>query len=450
MVPLLPPYPDEALFSAVIRTSLYYHFPPEKIFAKLRGVPSYTNDGLCTVASLLNFNSPYWGISPRTILERHTLVPFYGATLNKAAYEAGIAGCIAGGSDVATSLRSAGWRIGARAGSRRFCPRCALEDARLYGTSYWRREHLLPYILVCAKHHCSLNGIVECGRSEAAMRTMPLETEARPVYQQSSAAEFESAAYVSNTFKSLLVAPPRFSTADLREEVVRCLTMGGQLVMARTFEVERYWKELLKEIPGVPKTASNLMDASLDLIAGRKRFMTSAEIGILAIGKRKGVKRWLHPHAGTNVECPVSKIFPSLRHRCFFVGRLNLNRYVGDRHIAACVCGARFSFRFSTRRGGRTPYVDGWYRSEQPLLDFVRSRRFSTIEITNELSKMTFSPRAIRDFLDPTAMTATWNYAVRNVSNDLLLHGSEDRENTVKESRHSSTTEAGTGLGGSA
>lgn len=38
----------------------------------------------------------------------------------------------------------------------RFCPKCALEDFRRNGFTFWRRSHQLPGVWICTKHGCSL------------------------------------------------------------------------------------------------------------------------------------------------------------------------------------------------------------------------------------------------------------------------------------------------------
>ncbi len=44
----------------------------------------------------------------------------------------------------------------------RYCPICAKEDRKIYGETYWHRDHQIPRINVCPKHRCYLeNSIIE-------------------------------------------------------------------------------------------------------------------------------------------------------------------------------------------------------------------------------------------------------------------------------------------------
>lgn len=38
----------------------------------------------------------------------------------------------------------------------RYCPICKQEEQQQYGESYWHREHQLPLMTICPKHHCRL------------------------------------------------------------------------------------------------------------------------------------------------------------------------------------------------------------------------------------------------------------------------------------------------------
>lgn len=38
----------------------------------------------------------------------------------------------------------------------RYCPECIKEEQRVYGESYWHREHQIPNVSICRKHGCRL------------------------------------------------------------------------------------------------------------------------------------------------------------------------------------------------------------------------------------------------------------------------------------------------------
>lgn len=53
---------------------------------------------------------------------------------------------------------------------RRFCARCAHEDAKAFGETYWHRTHLLPGVYVCPKHRSPLAAMEGFLRSVAELR----------------------------------------------------------------------------------------------------------------------------------------------------------------------------------------------------------------------------------------------------------------------------------------
>jgi len=84
------------------------------------------------------------GIDPSNFVQNHTLVPFFHFVTSKCR-DGGLHG-----SEASPESLNASLRIGRR--SVQFCRRCINEDISNYGTSYWKREHLLPGRAWCSKH----------------------------------------------------------------------------------------------------------------------------------------------------------------------------------------------------------------------------------------------------------------------------------------------------------
>lgn len=105
----------------------------------------------------LTENLPYSSkITEYTILENHTLYPFYTSFLSKIKTQ-DIYECAKEGKGQRVILK-----MGMVGNNRelnkylRFCPECFKEDIDRFGESYWRRFHQVPGVLYCIKHGCEL------------------------------------------------------------------------------------------------------------------------------------------------------------------------------------------------------------------------------------------------------------------------------------------------------
>lgn len=82
-----------------------------------------------------------------TFLRCHTLLPHRSFITDKADRDSGFG-----------TSRSVLWSQGMKIlrTASYFCPQCVEEDISFHGQSYWRRQHQLPGMLLCAKHGCGL------------------------------------------------------------------------------------------------------------------------------------------------------------------------------------------------------------------------------------------------------------------------------------------------------
>lgn len=149
-------YPDELLYSACARykrhVALKSHKDTVEILFKSR-TQSATID-LPSNIKLLHeqFNLDF--ITTETLINNHTLFPFYSPflTIERAAKVGqlmhenpknqgihGTVGLMSYGVSVPKSLR--------------FCKECVKEDQLTYGEIYWHRNHQIPGVYFCYKHH---------------------------------------------------------------------------------------------------------------------------------------------------------------------------------------------------------------------------------------------------------------------------------------------------------
>lgn len=142
------PLEDEILVSCLIRTCRRIHVPLLDLAALLAGGlwrPSFFNvSHIPELASALR-------LSPKHLLLNHTHFPYSTYFFDNAALAKTQRAAFAGpksGRSVAPVSRS----IALCVKFRRYCWRCAAEDLKRWGSSYWRREHNLPGVVLCLMH----------------------------------------------------------------------------------------------------------------------------------------------------------------------------------------------------------------------------------------------------------------------------------------------------------
>lgn len=145
------PYPDELWYSVLCR----YHIRS----GNLNQVT--TKNGRAGIWALFPDNSvhdilsqlPQEIFSVRDIILNHTLFPYFSRIypqerkqelLNRLSY-----GTVNSESSARKTTRG-------NMPTLRACPVCKKQDKQRYGESYWHREHQIPYMTVCPKHHCHL------------------------------------------------------------------------------------------------------------------------------------------------------------------------------------------------------------------------------------------------------------------------------------------------------
>ena len=142
------PLPDEILCSTLIRTGRRFSLPVGSITRMVCG--RKWMPGFFQATHLVHFPWPIL-LSPKEILLRHSIFAYTTAFVDAAVYDA----CL----ENSLSTGQAAKAVGALTQSasdlvkwRRYCPRCAKDDIRKWGTSYWHRSHNLPGVTTCIHH----------------------------------------------------------------------------------------------------------------------------------------------------------------------------------------------------------------------------------------------------------------------------------------------------------
>lgn len=196
MISLPNPYPDEIMGSVIARGCVHSGLPPkrmlENIFKSSRSYYSFLMPSSFHRLGLLT------GIAPEIILDEHTVFPYTVAfmpidarqRLRKKALELNVQ------TDCLGSLTKS---VTYGVPFRRVCPDCITEDLKIYGETYWHRQHLLPAVHICYKHGTRLRETdVPLKRStNKNFIVFPSEVGIKPAYEIASSFVLQLVAEVS-------------------------------------------------------------------------------------------------------------------------------------------------------------------------------------------------------------------------------------------------------------
>lgn len=153
------PYPDEILYSVLARYAIRNDVASmETIRRELFGTNLvFSGIDLPYGIGALTKNLPvYNNINKELLIYKHTLFPFYTSFLPADNINLIYNGMISNNgtqiyikSGLATSTIKKNEHL-------RFCKDCFKEDMKIYGESYFRRQHQIPGVIVCKKHKCFL------------------------------------------------------------------------------------------------------------------------------------------------------------------------------------------------------------------------------------------------------------------------------------------------------
>ncbi|MDQ0049892.1 hypothetical protein J2T18_004214 [Paenibacillus polymyxa] len=153
------PLPDELLYSIFAR----YHTYSGNISTKKTMRDLFTQPTVCAVTDLpshlhqLELRIPGQAISVDTILQKHTLLPYYRLYIPEERYQS-VAQELLYGDGQSVHMKMGLPANGVKQPSfLRYCSLCALSDRNQHGAAYWHRSHQLPGVEVCPVHGCYLH-----------------------------------------------------------------------------------------------------------------------------------------------------------------------------------------------------------------------------------------------------------------------------------------------------
>lgn len=158
------PYPDELLYSICARFSHHMRYPaPHSVIIDLYGrkgfiavtdLPSH----LACLASHIPQKDYY---TVETLIDNHTLLPFYSPFVSDLSKLERIRQCMEGDKSTMISVLIGRLTCGVSLQEwLRFCPLCVEDDRRELGECYWHRSHQIPGVDVCIKHYVYLQNSI--------------------------------------------------------------------------------------------------------------------------------------------------------------------------------------------------------------------------------------------------------------------------------------------------
>jgi hypothetical protein len=148
------PYPGETFDSICYRYAERMGYSSktaigEDLFG--RRITSVNADAPRNLTSLVDRLPPGCGLSADEIIEEHTFLPYYRPFLPDHTYQQLVEQVMGQGNGRNTLVALSKFRKAAPI-FLQYCPECAVGDRKLYGETYWHRQHQLPGIRVCPIH----------------------------------------------------------------------------------------------------------------------------------------------------------------------------------------------------------------------------------------------------------------------------------------------------------
>lgn len=220
---LQKPLPGELLASALARTTRRFGLPIGQVTRSLTRGRKWT-PGFFQAAQLVHFPWP-GGASPFELLWKHSVLPYATAFAEQTAFDAVVRSALATG--VAAKATGASTQsVSDLVRSRQFCPACAQEDLRRFGTSYWHRTHALPSVRICVDHACLLHRTAIPTVTREWIDLMPHEVTGT-VEVPGRATEFDFALAQAST--RILLADPKERPGNPGDEYRRMFLALGLL-----------------------------------------------------------------------------------------------------------------------------------------------------------------------------------------------------------------------------
>lgn len=142
------PLPDELLTSALLRTARRIDTPVSVVMHHLVG--RKWRPGFFQAGHLVEIGDAM-GLEPVDLLWNHSVFPYAAAFMEPDLHRKSLITAMAAG-HAARGISATMQSVSEHVRYRRYCPRCASEDRSRWGSSYWRRLHNLPGVLLCPAH----------------------------------------------------------------------------------------------------------------------------------------------------------------------------------------------------------------------------------------------------------------------------------------------------------
>jgi LysM repeat protein len=175
------------------------------------------------------------GVRKSTLIEQHTILPFFRMFCEDAVYQKAYNKILFGeAKDVHTRLSVVAGRL-TQAHKMAYCDECVIEDTNHFGTVYWHREHQLPGQILCLRHSKRLK------TTGVARRDFALPEDAAPADNVPITAQ---EIILSTILNKLLISTKHINTKTLKDTYKSELSTKGLTTASGRLRVKRLHSEL--------------------------------------------------------------------------------------------------------------------------------------------------------------------------------------------------------------
>ncbi|MEK3880142.1 TnsD family Tn7-like transposition protein [Paenibacillus sp. FSL M7-0420] len=228
-----PPFPDELLYSVCAR----YHARSGNENVKLTMRDLFGKRSVCAVTDFpghlndLYLRIPRQAISIATLLNNHTLLPYFRPYISPERYEGVTEDMVYGDG------RSIYMKMGLVANGvkplfhLRYCTSCVKENREVYGVAYWHRCHQLTGVDVCPVHNsCLQSSSIQYAQRRNKHEFVMLESIVGSLTHQICSCEIDTKLLVAKKSEFLLnMNYPSINTGALRKIYLGRLNEMGML-----------------------------------------------------------------------------------------------------------------------------------------------------------------------------------------------------------------------------
>lgn len=230
----LPILPNETAYSYIVRWSWASGYPdPRSALKSLLGTDNYQFTS--SFPSYLSAIQLLTGVTESTLVEQHTILPFFRMFCEDTVYQKVYNKILSGkAKDVHTRLSVVAGRL-TQPHKMAYCPECIIEDKTHFSTAYWRREHQLPGQILCLRHSTRLK------TTDIARRDFVLPEEAT---SDASVIITAQEITLATLLHELLTSTIRINTKILKETYKSELSTKGFTSSSGRLRVKRLHDEL--------------------------------------------------------------------------------------------------------------------------------------------------------------------------------------------------------------